>query len=117
MVGTTCYFAPERILGVKFSSSADIWGRPPCVLSQFLPHLLLSRVLMLDNARRPPLRDAARGLSRPGLGLTLLEAALGHFPFADHQHNYVPPRPPARARCAGSEGGAGGPLSSHGVTE
>jgi len=49
VVGTTCYFAPERILGVAFSTSVDIWG----------------------------------------LGLSLLEAALGRFPFADHQHNYM----------------------------
>ena len=26
MVGTRCYFAPERIVGTSFQSSADIWA-------------------------------------------------------------------------------------------
>ena len=49
VVGTTCYFAPERIVGTSFQASADIWA----------------------------------------LGVSVLEAAAGVFPFKAHQHNYM----------------------------
>jgi mitogen-activated protein kinase kinase len=49
VVGTTCYFAPERIIGVSFTNSADIWA----------------------------------------LGLTVLEAHTGSYPFKAQQHNYI----------------------------
>ena len=33
VVGTTCYFAPERIIGVSFTNSADIWHSSTTTLS------------------------------------------------------------------------------------
>jgi len=49
VVGTSCYFAPERIVGTSFTNSVDVWA----------------------------------------LGITMLEVAVGEFPFHSHQNNYM----------------------------